>query len=88
MRHGDAAHFAAVLGATAHHVGRNHTVVDDACLPVDILQKAVQGRQALRQADFKMFPLGGRQDPGQTVDRDNPLVGFGIPVDSEGDALI
>ena len=35
-----------------------------------------------------LSPLRGREGPGQTVDRDDPLGGLGVPVDSEGDVLV
>ena len=88
VRRRDAAHLWAVLGAAPHHLFRNDAVRDRAAFAVDVAQESVQGEDALGEARFELPPLGRGQNARKTVDRDDPLVRFAVPIDREGDALV
>ena len=86
--YGDPAHLDTILGTAAHHVGRDHAVGDDAGLAVDVLQKPVQGADALGEAGFEPPPLDAREDAGHAVDGDDALIGLVVAVDRERDAFV
>ena len=55
---------------------------------VHVLKEEVESLEALGESDFDLTPVGGRHQPGNAVDGDDPLVGLIVAVDREGDALI
>ena len=85
--HPDAAHLAPVVAAAVEQVARHHAFGEDPALVVDVLEEQVDRRQALREAADERAPLGGGDDPGQQVERKDPLGALLVAVDGEGDAL-
>ena len=55
---------------------------------VRVSQEVMQGEDTLYETRFEPFPVGGRHDPGDAVDRNNPLVGLVIAINSEDNPLI
>ena len=80
-------HFRAVLGTAADHVLGNHAVVNDAGLAVHVFQEVVEGAHPLGQPIGHLTPVGGGHHAGDGVYGDDSLLGLGVPVDGEGDAL-
>ena len=83
----DAAHLAPEVPAAVEQVARHHAFGQNPPLVVDVLEEEVDRGQALRQAADERAPLGGGDDPGQEVERKNPLRALLVAVDGEGDAL-
>ncbi len=88
MGYGETAHLGAVLGTAAHHVHRNHAVLDDGGIPVDILQETVQSLETLGEAGLELAPFLAGHHPGKAVDGNDALVGLFVAVDREGYALV
>ena len=53
---------------------------------IDVAQEHVERADPLLQALFKDRPFLGRHDPRDHVEGDQPLLGFGVAIDREGDA--
>jgi len=83
----DAAHLAAVVAAAVDQFARDDALGEDASFVVDVLEKEVDGDQALRQAALQRVPLARRHNPRQQVKREDPLGALLVAVDREGDAL-
>ena len=84
----NAAHLDSILGTSAHHVGGDDAVGDDAGLAVDVLEKEVQGADALDEAGFEPPPVGARDDSGHAVDGNDAFVRLVVSVHGERDALV
>ena len=88
VRHLQALHLDPVLRATAQQVDRHDPVDEDARRPVDIGEEAVQRFQTLLEPALDQVPVGGVEEPGQEVDRDDPLLRPVLLVDRKGDSLV
>ncbi|MDT4872097.1 hypothetical protein FQZ97_1072640 [compost metagenome] len=90
MRHVHAHHLGAELGVVQDLLGRNDAGLDDVLVVVDVVQEAVERGDALHQPLFHALPLVGGNDPGQQVERDQPLGAGAVlvlgAVHREGDA--
>ena len=53
---------------------------------IDVAQEHVQRFHALAQALFQDAPFLAREDAGDDVEGDQPLLGFGIAIDGKRDA--
>jgi len=69
-----------------HLRGRDHLVLEDLLLMVEIVQEQVEGRDPLDQARLEALPLGGRDDPRDQVEREDAFRALRVVVDGEGDA--
>ena len=79
--------FAAEVFAGQDVERRDDPVLDDPLLVVEIVEEEVQRRDALHQTTFHLFPFLLRNDPGNQVERKDPLGTLGISIDVEGDTL-
>ena len=66
---------------------RNHPVLENLLLMIDIVQKQIQGGDALGQAALQKLPFLGGNDPGDHVERKNLLRPGRIAINVKGDAL-
>ena len=76
------------LGPTTHHVSRDHAIIDNPALPINVFQKEIQSFDALSQPCLDMPPLGSLHHPWQTVDRNDLLFGLVVSIDRKSDSLI
>ena len=53
---------------------------------IDVAQEHVERADPLLQALFQQRPFLRRHDPRDHVEGDQPLLGFGVAIDREGDA--
>ena len=67
------------------HVLGNHPVADNSLVVVDVIEKQVQGGNALAQAPFQLAPFGVRQNPRDDIEGNDPLGPLAVPVNVEGD---
>ncbi len=88
----DALHLGAVLRVAEHLVGGDDAGLQDLLAVVDVVDEAIQRRDALAQPPLDLAPLVGRDDARDQVERDQPLgaaVGAAVvlgAVDRERDA--
>jgi hypothetical protein len=82
----DATHFAAEVAATVDQVAWHDAVGENAPFVVDVLQKQIDCREALREAAFQRVPLGRIDDARQQVERKDALRALIVSVDGKGDA--
>jgi hypothetical protein len=78
----------AIVGGPEDDLRRDHAVLDDALLVVDVVEEKVQGGDALHQSGFDLLPLAGWDDPRERVEGEDPLRPLFVAVDREGDALL
>ena len=82
----DPLHAGLVLGIGEDLGGRDHPRLQDALIVIDVVQKGIEGGDALADPLVQMLPLPGGNDAGNAVERDEALGAVPIPVDVEGDA--
>ena len=87
MRYGHSPHFHAVLGTSPNHFDGNDSVFNDTRGSVDIGKEPVQCLQALGKSRFELPPFTRGNDPGQTVDQHDTLVGHLVAVNRKRDAF-
>ena len=87
LRDGHADEFRPVMRSAEDDLRRDHAVLDDALLVVDVVEEEVQRRDPLDEACLDMFPLIRRDDAGKRVEGEDALRPFLVAVDREGDAL-
>ena len=68
-------------------MGRDHPVLQDPLFVIDVVQKKIQGGDALGQAALEIIPLLRGNDPRQQIKREDFLRPRRIPIHVEGDAL-
>ena len=89
-RHVDPDHLGAELRVALDLLGRHDAGFQDLLAVIDVVDEAVQGRDALRQAALHVAPLGRRDDARDQVERDQALgaraIGVLRAIDREGDA--
>jgi len=85
---GDPDELRAVVGGPEDDLGRDHAVLDDALLMIDVIEEEVQGGDALDQPRLDMLPLGRRDDAREGVEGEDSLRALFVAVDREGDALL
>ncbi len=86
--HLQALHLTAKLRARIHELAWYDAVPKDAALVIDVFQKQVQRRDALREAALHTLPLRRSHDAGQQIVREDALGSFVAAVDRERDALV
>ncbi len=84
----DADHLAAKVPGAEDELGRNDAVAQDALAVVDVLEEEVERPHALDHAALEHVPLGAGDDPGNEVEREDPLDRVLVPVHGEADALV
>ena len=86
----DAHHLGAELRVAEHLLGRHDAGLEDLLVVVDVVDEAVQRRDALAQAALHLAPLVRRDHARDQVERDQPLGAGAVlvlgAVDGEGDA--
>ena len=50
------------MDGAANDLGRNDAIFDDLLLVINVMQKQVQGRDALAETAFDVFPFGAGND--------------------------
>jgi hypothetical protein len=68
-----------------HDVGGDDSVGEDAASTINIVDEGVDGTDPLLQPGSQLSPFRGRKDPRQDVEGNDPLGGFLVAVDREGD---
>src|SRR6266404_1642508 len=68
-------------------IGRDDVLFEDALLVVNIVEKQVQGGDALDQAGFDAFPLAARDDARHQVKRKDSFGALRVAINIERDAL-
>ncbi len=81
-----ALHLAAVLRVAEHALGRDHALVQDALLVIDVAEECVQRRDPLLQPALEHGPFVRRNDPRNEIERNQPLGARVLAVDGERDA--
>ena len=84
----DAHEFRPIMGGPEDDLRRDHAVLDDALLVVDVVEKQVQSGDSLHQSGLDVLPLPWRDHPGERIEREDSLRAFVVSVDREGDALL
>ncbi|OIQ76465.1 hypothetical protein GALL_418550 [mine drainage metagenome] len=84
-------HILAIHLRTEHRVLEDEVFGDDVgaqdvAAVVDVAQEHVEREHPLLETFFEDGPFFRRQDPGDHVERDQPLLGFGIAIDRKGNA--
>ena len=67
---------------------RDDAVPHDLLVVVDVVQKKVQGENALLEADFDMVPFIGLDDPGHHVEGEDLFRALFVTINRERDAEI
>src|SRR5262245_57975088 len=80
-------HLAPIVPAAVDELRWDNAFGEDASLVVDVLEEQVDRGQPLSQAAFERIPLTTCQDPGQQVERENPLRALIVSIDGERNAL-
>ena len=88
MRTENDAHLAAEVLTAINHVARDHAVVQDAALVIDVLEEQIQGRDTLRQAALNARPFLLGEDARQRIVGEDALGALLAAVDGEGDSLM
>ena len=83
-----ATHLDAVLGTAAHDGGGDDAVSDDARIPVDVREEAVQGEDALAEARLDQLPVRRGEDAGNAVDGNDAFDLLIVAVQGERDAFV
>ena len=68
-------------------VRRDHAVLHDLLVVIDVVQEEVEGGDALHEAPLEMLPLLGWDDAGDEIERKDPLGALLVAVNVERDAL-
>ena len=86
VRHVLAVHLRPEHRVLEDQVVRDDVGAQDVAAVIDVAQEHVERVDPLLQALFEQGPFLGRHDPRDHVEGDQPLLGFGIAIDREGDA--
>ena len=65
---------------------RDDPILQHLLAVVDVVEKAIQGMEALREAGLDASPLGARDDARDEIEREDALGALGVVVDRERDA--
>ncbi len=87
-RHLQPAHLPPEVPAAVNNFAGHDAVGENAPLVIDVAQKEIQRRDALRQAAFDVVPLGAGDQARDQVIGKNPLCALSPTVNREGNALI
>ena len=79
---------AAVAGGAEDQLGRNDPVLEDQPLVIDVVNEEVERANPLLEPALDPVPLGGGDQPGDRVERDDPLDALLAAVDRERDPLL
>jgi hypothetical protein len=63
--HVDAAHLPPIVPAALNQLARDHALSEDPLVVIDVLEKEIDCREALRQAALQRAPLLRRDDAGR-----------------------
>ncbi len=80
-------HFTAKVTTGIDQRSWDLAIFDDELLAVDILQKKIQGHDALAEAGLDAGPFGLRQDAGNQVKGEEAFGAAAVAIDGESDAL-
>ena len=86
-RRGDALALGQVAGGTVDKVLRYNAIGQNLLLAIDILQEQVQGSYPLGKTFFQPLPFLRRDDAGNGVKREKPLMKGTIFIDTEFNAV-
>jgi hypothetical protein len=84
----DAVDLTAEVRIREHEPPRDHAIVEDPRLVVDVAQEEVEGTHALDQSRLESGPLVGGDHPRAEIEGKGPLRARFVAVDGEGDALV
>jgi hypothetical protein len=87
VRNGKPVHFPEEMGAAVDHLAGNDAIFQDELAVIDILEEKIEGFQALADTSFDIAPFGGRDDPGNNVEREDLFDSLAAAVYGKGDAL-
>ena len=76
----------AELGIGEDDIGGDDAVGDDPALRIDVVDEQVDRPHALLEPFGEPRPFARREDPGDDIERDDPLGRFLLAIDGEGDA--
>ena len=79
---------AAVSGGAEDQLGRDDPVLEDQPLVIDVVNEKVERPNPLLEPALDAVPLGRRDQPGDRVERDDPLDALLAAVDRERDPLL
>ena len=77
-----------VMLGGANDLQRDHSLLHDPLIVIDIMQKEIQGAQALLQPPLNQAPLVSRNDARHKIERHDALRALIAAVNREGDALV
>ena len=86
-RHIDSPELRAVVLRLLDVETRNHLILQDLLIVINIVQKQIQGDDALRESSLQVFPLARRHHPRDRIKRENPLGPLVVVIHVERDAL-
>jgi hypothetical protein len=81
-------HFGAELRIAQRQLFGDFPVRNDSARAVNIVQKRIDGKDALLQARAQPGPFARRQDARHNVERDDAFIGLCFAIDREGDAQL
>jgi hypothetical protein len=82
------AHLRAVVGIADHEFGRDHAILEDLAVVIDVLEEQIERGDALDDAGFDLRPLRRRQDTRDDVEGQDAINYVTFGVDGECDAEI
>jgi hypothetical protein len=71
-----------------HDLGGDDSVGEDAASTVNVVDEGIDSADPLLQPGSQLSPFRGRKDPRQDVEGNDPLGGFLVAIDSEGDPKV
>ena len=86
-RRGDPFALGQIAGGPVDKILRYNAVGQNLLFAVDVFQEQVQGRYPLGKALFQLLPFLGRDDAGNGVKREKPLVKGTVLINAEFDAI-
>lgn len=78
-------HFGTVMLAAFHHFPRDNTLAQNALVAINIGDKKIEGEHPLNQPLLEVTPLTGGNDPGQTVEGEDPIGPLGVLINGKSD---
>ena len=86
VRRAHAGDLRAELRIAEDEVLRQHALLEDAALAIDIVEEGVDRIDPLHQPFGQARPFVGEEDTRDDVERDDPFARVGVAIDREGDA--
>ena len=88
MRHIKPDQLGPVVLGRANDLQRDHSLLHDSLIVVDVVQKEIQRAQALFQPPLEQAPLVSRDDARHKIERHDALGALIAAVNREGDSLV